>query len=147
MLRWSPKPKESYVKDGAGPGRHQAFDLFPGAWNIYWLSSELLDAYIGVGSEIGWTEFLIGASVGSALQRYEGVGETIGDLALRVAPAEFIQTLRDCKLQKYGGILIARAMGPSWWETIERRAGLYVPEPVKIEGTNVIRVSFGTARG
>lgn len=128
-MRWSPEPKEAYtvLYDGhhVGIGMNPAVDL-PGVWNILWLSAPSLDTLLNWQGEPG--EFPtdlkgLPGVVGMSFQLFnESSLETIGALALRTTPRQFIAALGGLPEQQRSELIMLRLYGPGWWQIIEERA-------------------------
>ncbi|OGR04379.1 MAG: hypothetical protein A2511_14605 [Deltaproteobacteria bacterium RIFOXYD12_FULL_50_9] len=128
-MRWSSKPRHAYVNDeGYGPGNHPAFQNNEGAWNIFWLTSSMVDNYVnGNSKDSGYSDFYIAIAVGMSIQGYTDNEETIGELALRVNPTEFMAALNTGTMKT---CLLAPAAMKGWWHMAEKRATTYgmIPE-------------------
>lgn len=123
MERWSPYPRERYAVKIAGVlvglGMHSAF-THPGVWNLFWLSSEVVDDLINWEEEPEqiptWSRHLPFA-IGTA-EQYIG-DDLIKDLASVLTAESFFEYLKksDCS-----DLILPRMIGGDlWFNTMERK--------------------------
>lgn len=139
-VRWSPYPREACAisldaDTRVGFGVHPAFDIVPGAWNIFWLTFAQLDQlayYKGDVNEYIITCDALAVCVGAALQQTGKGTMTIGDMATTMRPKGFIEIVANSK-----SFLPVVFYGERWFNVAKARSEAY-----RDDLDNVIRIDF-----
>lgn len=122
-----------------GIGAHPAFTNNLGAWNIFWLSSSLMDLYLTKQDcetpELPYSSSILPAAVGTSYQHLSD-GNTIGNLTLELDPRTWLKTLRADAW--FSETILYQIYKESWINKVEERIVEYEMK----SKANIINVNF-----
>jgi len=139
---WSFAPRDAYatVYNGVpmGIGLLPVWEAVPGAWNIFVLTSELIDTLLPWGAkdpgQFPVTTVALPAVIGTALQPVDDNGLwTIGHLAETSRPLQFLEAIKH-----RNDLFLMLAFGEAWWTVACERAAVLE----RTIGSNIVHVDF-----
>jgi hypothetical protein len=98
---WNFLPKERFITTvngyNLGLGLQPGVDL-PGVWNIFCLIAGDLTQFLGSNEDPAVTSNWLAAAIGASYQHLPGDVEVMGAKAERMAPGEFLETIKDFEM-------------------------------------------------
>lgn len=140
---WSPLPAKEYttIVNGAriGIGLHPGITSAPGAWNLLWITSSVLDKlphWSNDASGFPYSTMATPIAIGAAWQAYEeGKPTLIGELANTMTPHKFLDLL-----ENHREFLLPLVYGKkAWFDLARGRADLYQEANTKVISVNFQR--------
>lgn len=143
MKIYSPHPPSAYTVevDGVreGIGCHRAFDNNLGAWNILWLTTNIMDEFLKhqefEPNQYAYSSKLLPPVVGTAYQNLSS-GKEVGELTLELEPEAWLKEVMADDI--FPDLIMVQLYGQDWIECMQERMAQYHQN----SKANIINVNF-----